>query len=827
LALATTAAYLPVRQVMRESDGGAATGGTIMNDIRFALRQLAKAPGFTAVALLTLAIGIGACAAIFSVVDGVLLRPLPFPEPDRVVVVRETFLPRLPEFGVASGKYPVWQQQASSFESLAASAVDAYNLTGTSGEPVRLDAIRMTANTLPTYRVQPELGRNFSPDEDEPDRDNVVLLSHGLWQRQFGGRTDMLGQSILLDGRAFTVIGILPATSPLPSHVDIFTPLALDDEDRRNFGLHKTSVFGRLRVGVTVDQAQAELAVISERIGQQYGARGWGVMVRPMLDYAVSEVRPVLRALLGAVGLLLLIACANVANLLLARATSRSKELAVRAALGANRGRIVRQLLIESVLLSLLGGALGMLVAEGGLAALLALAPSNLPRATEVGIDARVLAFTVVLALCTGLAFGMAPAFRAAAFDLNRSLKESGRGASEGGRRQRLRGALVVAEVAVALMLLAGAGLLMHSFARLQNVSPGFRPEDAIAVTLSLPPTKYSSDAEEAAFASQAATALGALRGVTSVGVTQRLPFGGSQEPRGLTIAGSPPVASRDLLPITNHYTVGADYLRAMGIPLLRGRTFDARDIASGARVALVNEAVAKKLFAGEDPIGQRISVTNGPDTWREVVGVVGDIKNQSLDGEVTFQSYEPFAQHPGTALTFVLRTAGPVPGLAAAIRSTIYALDPEQPVARIRPLADYVAQSIARQRFAMLLFAVFSAVAVLLAAIGIYGVMAYAVSQRANEIGIRMALGAQSGDVLRLVVGQGGRLVGLGLLVGVAAALATSRLLESMLFGVCARDPATFLAIVALLALVAAVACLLPARRASRVDPMTVLRSE
>jgi putative ABC transport system permease protein len=799
-----------------------------MNDLKFAARQLTRSPGFTAVALVTLAIGIGACAAIFSVVNGVLLRPLAFPESDRVVAIQETFLPRLPQFSVASGKYFVWQEQSHSFESLAAYGGGNYNLTG-AGEPERLLGLRVTANMLATYRVQPLLGRSFTAEEDTPGKNQVAILSHGLWQRRFGGRPEVLGSTIQLDGRSHVVVGIMPRRSPISDRVELITPMAFDDGARRNFGGHSTSVIGRLKPGATVPQVVSELAVIQQRIGQEHAeAKGWGIRVQPMLEATVGDMRPVLLSLLGAVGLLLLIACANVANLLLARATARAKEVAVRAAVGANRRRIVRQLLVESVLLGLLGGALGVLVAWGGLNALLALAPENLPRLAEVTVDLRALAFTCALAILTGLGFGLAPAIQAASVDLNRVLKESARGASPGGGRGRLRGALVVSEVALALMLLAGAGLLMRSFARLAAVSPGFRPAGATVATMSLPRAKFDGpgkDGERVVFATEVLRRLAALPGVTAVGLVQNVPFSSGQEHRGMEVEGKKvPIPD---MPITNHYTVSADYAKAMGIPLVRGRFFDERDRAGGKRVALINETVARRLFADQDPLGKRISITNGPDEWREIVGVVGDIKNTGLDREVTLQTYEPWAQKPSNGLNFVLRTSSEVPGLHAAIRSAIYAVDPQQPVGRIRPLDDFVAESLARARFAMSLFAVFSGVALLLAGIGIYGVMAYSISQRTSELGIRMALGAQTGDVVAMVFRQGGRLIAAGLAIGLAAALILTRFLESMLYGVRSYDPVTFVAIVAVLAAIAALACLLPARRAARVDPLTALRAE
>ena len=797
-----------------------------MNDLRFAIRQLAKAPGFLATALLTLAVGVGTCTAIFSVVNNVLLRPLAFPESDRVMGLRETFLPRLPEFSVASGKYFVWREQARSFESFAAFQGTTYNLTGGPGEPLQLTGLRMTASALPTFRVRPLLGRNFTEEEDRPGSNNVVILSYGFWQRQFGGRPGVVGSKLQLHGRSHRVVGVLPRESPLPDEFEVATPMAFERDDRSNFGGHSIGVIGRLRPGITAEQARSELAVIQQRIGQQHGgAKGWGIKLRSVMEERIEDMRPVLLSLLGAVGLLLLIACANVANLLLARATGRAREIAVRAAMGASRGRIVRQLLVESMLLGLAGGILGVLFAHAGLKALLALAPENLPRLSEVAVDGRALAFTLVLALLTGIGFGLAPAYRSARVDLNRTLKAGGRGTSEGGRSGRLVGALVVAEVSVALMLLAGAGLLMRSFVRLSSVSPGFRPEGALVVSLNLPPVKYDTEEEQAAFVSQALRRLAALPGVKSLGVAQRAPFAGGQEHRGLEVEGHPlPVAE---MPISNHYTVSPGYLKALGIPLLRGRDFGAQDVSGSKRVALVNESVARTLFGDRDPLGKRITISNDADGWREIVGIVGDIRNRSLDGDVTLQTYEPFAQVPSSRLDFIVRTSSAVSGQHAAIRSAIYAVDAQQPIARIRPLTDFVARSMARQRFAMTLFGVFSGVALLLAAIGIYGVMAYSVNRRTNEFGVRMALGAHTAQMLRLVLRQGGRLVGLGIVIGLGAALSFARLLSSLLFGVGPYDPLTFIGIVTLLAAVGVGACVRPAWRAAKLDPMNALRAE
>jgi putative ABC transport system permease protein len=545
-----------------------------------------------------------------------------------------------------------------------------------------------------------------------------------------------------------------------------------------------------------------------------------------MLEYAVADVRPVLYSLLGAVGFLLLIACANVANLLLARATGRAKEIAVRSALGASRGRLIRQLLGESVLLALLGGVLGVFFAQWGTSVLLSFAPDSLPRATEVAVDWRVFAFTAAIAAVTGIGFGIFPAVQATRLNLYETLKEGGRGSNDGGRRHRLRSALVVSEVAIALILLVGAGLLIRSFLRLQDVDPGFRPQDAFTIGLSLPEHKYADPVQQGSFASQAATALAAIPGVTAAGASHVVPFTGSDYVLGFSIADRPPVDPADQPP-TNYYAVTPDYMRAMGIALVRGRFFTAHDDAKAPRVAIINETLAKKFFPHQDPIGQRINVTNGPLTWREIVGIVRDTRQYRLDSPVTMQTYEPFAQSPFTFMTFVVRTDGTVHDVNALARTAIFSVDRDQPVASVRPLSALLAESVARRRFAMFLFAVFSAVALLLATVGIAGVMAYMVNQRTSEIGIRMALGAQRSDVLRMILGHGLRLVASGIVAGLAGALIVTQFISSMLFSVGARDPLTFVAIALLLTAVASLACLLPARRATRVDPMVALRSE
>jgi putative ABC transport system permease protein len=804
-----------------------------MNDIRFALRQLAKAPGFTAVTLLTLALGIGACAAIFSVVDSVLLRPLPFPEADRIVTLGE-MLPGMPDTAVASGKYLAWQKQAGSFETMGALSGMSYNLTG-DGEPVHLYAARMTASVLSTLRLSPALGRNFLPEEELPyGRENVAILSHALWRQRFGGHPNVLNQTIQLNGRPFTVVGVMPRESALPDRVEIFTPRGFLEGEYRNYGYPTDQVFARLKPGVTPAQGRNELMVITERLATVAGAprvirQGWAVKVTPLMDSIVGHVRPVLVSLLGAVGFLLLIACANVGNLLLARASSRSKEMAVRAAIGASSGRIVRQLLIESLVLALLGGALGLLIAEGGLRVLLALAPDTLPRADGIAVDLRALGVTFGLALLTGLGFGIVPAFQATRVDLNETLKRAGR-TTAGRQSHRLRGALVIGEVAIALVLLAGAGLLMRTFAHLQEVNCGFNPQNAHVAETFLPRPQYETNGQYVTFAEQTMAAIAARPGVQSVAVSGNIPFSDhhmtAEIAARLSVPGRPPLPGQDA-PLASYYDVSPQYFRTMGIPLLRGRSFDGRDVANSARVAIISEAVGKKLFPGEDSLGKAIMFWGKEP--REIVGIAGDIRHKSVDAAATLQVYEPFAQAPDNDIIYIVRTAGSNAneGTAATIRAAVASVDSQVPIYGARPLTALIGRSIARQRFAMTLFAVFSGLALLLAAIGIYGVMAYSVSQRTGEIGIRVALGARALDVMRLVLAEGGRLIGMGVLAGVAGGLLLTRFMERLVFNISTHDPLSFVASVALLSAIGGTACLLPARRASKVPPMTALRSD
>jgi len=798
-----------------------------MHDIRFALRQLIKSPGFTVVAVLTLALGIGACTAIFSVVNGVLLRPLAYAEPERLVLLRENQLPQYPEFSVAPPNFLDWQKQAKSFTALAAYRNQAFNLTG-DGEPKRLSGQRVSTTYFSVYGVSPKLGRDFRPEEDSPALGKVVVLSHGLWQRQFGGEPETVGRSVQFNGEPYTIIGVMPADFQPSATTELWAPMAFSDQEKSNDsrGAHYINVIGRLRPGITVRQAQSEMDVMAGQFAAQYPDtnKGWGVRVFQLTDYLVRDVRVVLWTLLGAVGCVLLIACANVANLLLARANGRLREISIRSALGAGRGRIVRQLLTESLVLAVLGGALGVLIAKWGLDALLALAPTNLPRAKEIGLDGGAMGFTLALSLLTGLVFGVAPAWLTTGHNLNETLKEGTRGSTESGRRW-FRSGLVVAEVALSLLLLTGAGLLVRSFLKLSAVSPGFDPANATVVRIALPERKYDTPEKQRQFADQLIASLRTLPGVQAVGVTHVLPMQGDYV-LGFNIEGRPPLAPSDV-PDTNYYAVTPDYFKAMGIRLLRGRLFTTQDNEKAPRVALINETLARQHFPHEDPLGKRINITNGPDAWREIVGIVADVKQYGVDRETTRQSYEPFAQVPFDDMHAVIRTTGDAGAMHQSIRGQVFGVDKDQPVSSIRPLEVIVADTMARQRFAMLLLVAFSLVALLIAAVGIYGVMAYSVSQRTSEIGIRMALGASRGDVLKLVLRQGLGVIAIGLGVGLVAALFAARVVASILYQTSPRDPLTLVAIALGLGAVAFVACLLPARRATKVDPLTALRSE
>jgi len=818
-----------------------------MNELRLSMRQLLKKRGFGAVAVLTFALGIGANTAIFSVVNAVLLRPLPYTESGRLVWLSERG-PNFPTMSISYPNFSDWRAQQTVFDHIGVYNWGSYNLTG-KGEPYRLTGIRISADALAALRAKPALGRLFDNADDQPGAPGLVLLSHGLWQSRFGADAGMVNHPITLDGRPYTVIGVMPAGFAFPSRTDLWLPVGplSSEESWKSRGNHP-GLFGvaRLKPGVTLPQARAEMETIAVRLEQQYpdSNKNNRVRVEPLLDNYVRNVRRALWTLLGAVGLVLLIACANVANLLLARAAARQKEMAVRAALGAGRWRIVRQLLTESVLLALGGGAFGLLLASGGVRLILALSRDAIPRAAEVGLDAGVLAFTAGIAVLTGILFGLAPAWQGSRADLQDTLKDTTRGTTGG--RARLRQGLVVAEVALTLVMLTGAGLLLRSFHRLQQVNAGFSSERVLSFRLDLPEKKYGKEELQVGFYQRLVEGLRALPGVQAVSVTSRLPLGGNDWQTSFLIEGRPEPPPHER-PSMEVHLVGPDYFRVMGIPLLHGRAFTdqddrghlrGRDLSgftdgerwmSGLNTIIVDEEFARRHWPNEDAIGKRVRLPWGEKgPLLTVVGVVGRVKLNQLNERGGFvQAYLPFLQGASGSMAVVMKTTLNPKTLIAAARQQVKALDPDQPVYDTRALRELRDNSIAPQRLNFALLSVFAAVALALAVIGLYGVLAYAVAQRQREIGVRMALGAQRRDVLGLVVGHGMRLTMIGVILGLTGAFALTRVLEGLLFETKPFDPATFLSVTVILVGVALLACWIPARRAARVQPMAALRHE
>jgi putative ABC transport system permease protein len=802
---------------------------SLFSDIRFGLRSLKSAPATTAIALLALALGIGANTAIFSVVNGVLLTPLPYPQPERLVLLSSSN-PKagFPRFSLSPPDFDDFHRQSRSFTGLAAMANGSVNLTGR-GEPEVLELGRVSADFFPVLNLRPLLGRTFRPDEDTPANRHVALLSHGLWQRRFGADPKVVGQGLLLDGESYTVVGVAPPGFDFPRKRDLWVPLA-DEPAKSSRGAHFLSSLGRLRPGVSVGQAQAEMSGIAARLAKQYpdSNEGWGMLVLPLQQVVVEKIRPALLVLLWVVAAVLLIACLNVANLLLARLAARGREISIRTALGAGRGRLIRQLLTESVLLSLLGGALGLLLAYWGTRALVALNPAAIPRAEAIGLDSRVLGFTLVLSVAAGLFFGLFPAFHDPGAGLHESLKEGGRALSGGRRGRFARQLLALAEVAIALVLLVMAGVLLRSFSRLSAVDPGFRPGGVLTLDLSPSEAKYPDPARLSLFYRELLGRVSALPGVEHAATVFPLPLGGKNFFLGFAVFGRP-VSSSDSDSATVR-RVSPELFRTLGIRLVRGRVFDLRDTVEAPKVAVVNERMAAAIWPHGDAIGQRLTFGDPEKpgvTWMTVVGVVNDVKQQALSEEPSFEVYQPQLQDPEGASTLVVRSTGDPEALTASIRRTVLGLDPDLPVYRVRKLSAVVAESLAQNRLSTVLLGLFAGLALVLAAVGVYGVISYSVTQRMHEMGIRMALGAHRGDVLRLVIRQGMSLVGIGLLLGLLGAFFATRVLAGLVYGVSTKDPATFVFVPTLLASVALLANYLPARRATRVDPQVALRQE
>jgi len=800
---------------------------TLWQDVCFGVRMLRKNPGFAATAILTVAIGIGSCTVLFSMVNGVLFRPLRFPDPQQIVAISETAPNRQPEL-VAPAAYLDWVNQASVFAHLAALEVHSY-ATRLDGRAANLVGMEVTVSYFSVLGVQPFRGRSFLADEGLPGKNHVVALSYRAWQNQFGGRDDIINQIIMLDDQPYTIVGVVPDIK-LWGGAALFTPLTFSAVNGGDYGSHGLTCVGRLKPGITLRQAQAEMDVVSDHIARAHpdSNLGHGARVTSLLDYITGDVRLQLLVLLCAVGFLLLIACVNVASLLVARANSRQREIAVRSALGASRGRIMRQFLSESLLLAVGGGALGVLLAYASMGAVSHFASRYLPRTQEISLDGTVLAMTVGLMLVVGLGVGLVPAFQCSRADLAEPLKGSGRGTSSGRKPQRLRSLLVTAEIALAMMLLVGTGLLARSLMAMQQADQGFKTSDIYINGLSLAGKKYDSSQKIMTFVNEAIERVSSLPDAHAIAFSSDLPMVSS---RGLLFAvvGAPEVPVRDL-PHTRSSLVTPDYFHAMSIPLVRGRGFTARDMPGAPRVVIINQELAQRYFPGIDPIGQRLMIyTMGdkPDVVREIVGVVGNVRPWGPQSEIGSLVYEPLAQNPEGDVTLILKAQGPAPALPAAVTDIIRALDPDLPFPSLSHYDATVATAWFRQRFSSILFTMFSSIALLLAAIGIYGVMAYSVSQRTQEIGIRMALGAQMGDVLRLVSASGARIVALGLLIGAAGSLAFAQALRSLLFNTSPSDPLTLLLVGMLLTCVACLACWVPARRAAKVDPMVALRHE
>jgi putative ABC transport system permease protein len=802
----------------------------VLQDFRYALRMLAKQPAFTAIAVLTLAVGIGANTAIFSLVNSVLLRSLPYPDANRIVY----FEGKNPSQGITDSNISIldfqdWTTQSDAFSHTAFFWTGGAALAEEGREPERVPRAGVAIRFFDLFGVQPMLGRNFLAEEDRPDSPTAAIVSEGLWKRRFGSDRSIVGKTITINTRPVTVVGVMPADFEFPENTQIWTPAAVNraEEPRDN---RSYSALGRLKPGVELGQAQLQISAINAQLAQAFPDtnKGWDAHLALLHERLVRSVRLSLLLLLGAVGFVLLIACANVANLLLARAAARQKEVAIRTALGASRGRIMRQMLTESILLSTIGGALGLMLSFWLSKLLISISPPDSPRFSEAHLDYRVLAFTLAISVFTGLIFGLAPALHASKLDVSGSLKEGGR-SGEGYRCTNARSLLLIGEVAMSLILLVGAGLLIKSFVRLQEVKPGFNPERVLIASLSLPGAKYKEDQHRIDFYRALIERLKTFPGVKAVGAGVNFPLQASGYAIGRSFIpeGRPPTADEAV--DASWSTITPTYFEALQVPLLAGRTFNERDNASAPKVVIVNRKVAIKHFGSETAaIGKRLTIWRDENFPREIVGVVGETKPGALEEESAAQIYTPHSQDGSWGfMTLAIRTTADPAAMTSTLRREVLGLDKDLPIFNVKTMEDVVAQSIGSRRLSTMLLSVFAGVALLLAAVGIYGVMAYTVTQRTQDIGIRMALGAQAGDVLRMVVGQGMTLALIGIGVGLAGALGLTRVMANLLFGVNATDPITFVVIPLLLAFVAFLACWLPARRAAQVNPIEALRAE
>jgi putative ABC transport system permease protein len=803
---------------------------TLFRDLWYGFRVFFKKPGFTAIAIITLALGIGANTAIFSVVNGVLLRPFPYKDPEKIVTLWQSSIQNnVKKEEVAPANFLDWKDQSRVFENIAAIYPYGLDLTG-QGEPESFETWLVSEGFFNIVGVEAQYGRTFLPEEYRPGSDLVVLLSYGVWQRRFGSDPGLVGQKLILDDKPYTVVGILPPEFQFPTKRDMWAPKVFDEHDKIVRGSAYINVVARLKPGVTPEQAQSEMDSISARLSQEYPQtnRDMRALVVTLPEQMVGQVRPALMVLLGAVGFLLLIACANVANLLLVRGAERQRELAIRTALGASRRRIVRQLFTESLMLAFLGGLGGILLAGWGIDAIIALSPENLPRIEQVNIDGRVLSFALGASLLTALIFGLIPSLHFSNPNLQETLKEGGQQASAGITRNRLRNFLVVSEIAMALVLLIGAGLLIRSFVGLIRVDPGFQVDKVIALQVFIW-DKYKTPEQRVTFFDQAFERILALPGVRAAGAVSALPFleHSIDTETTFSIQGRPqPSLGQEFAAYSTVATT--DFFETMKIPLKGGRLFTRFDKKDSPPVVVINETMARRYWPEEDPIGKTIVVRSfGKPTPREIIGVVGDERHTGLDSDPRPEFFVPHLQNPFGSMTIVVRTNSDPLALLPSLKNEIWAINKDQPFYDIATMEQLVSGSLVERRFHLLLLGTFAAIALLLAGVGIYGLISFSTSQRTHEIGIRMALGAQTSDIMNMILGEGVVLVLIGIAIGLAGALALTRFLKSFLFGITTTDPITYAAISLLLISVALFACYIPARRAMKVDPMVALRHE
>lgn len=803
--------------------------GTILKDVHYGIRSLARHPAFTAIAVITLALGIGANASIFSVVNAVLLRPLPFDDPDTLVWVWDT-QPQIPTTPTSLPDFIGWKEQNHSFEQMAGFISGNMFLdAGGGAEDTRVGLV--TPELFSVFHVHPILGRTFTNEETLPGRFRVAVLSQSMWENRFGSDRNVLGRTIQLSGAAYTIIGVMPKGFAYPERAQLWRPLVIDPA-KLDPGPHYLNVVGRLKPGVSLSQAQADMSNIAARLSQQYREKnaGHGVKLERLTNVVVGDIGLALYILLGAVGFVLLIACANLANLMLVRTGARQREIAVRTALGASTFRIVRQLLIESILLGVTGGAAGLLLANWIVRWLTSFGPDTIPRVQEISVDARVAIFTLVISVGTGVLFGLAPALQVSKPDLTDALKKRGR-VSGGRRTSRMRSVLVVSEVALSIVLLVGAGLMIRSFAKLNQVDPGFRVDRVMTLGVTLLRARYPEEEQVAQTFSQILARAAAVPGVVSAAAISDLPLFGSNTSDYFTIEGRPPIP-KEAQPSTEYHVVTPRYFESMGIPLLSGRDVADTDTRRSPNVVVINDAFARRHFAGENPLGQRLKLQGQERDPLLIVGVVGNVRQLGLDQQLTPELYVPFLQDPLSqncqrSLTIVAQSKSDPGAIAGSLRAAVTSIDKSVPVYAVKPMTEYLHESLSRRRFNLILLSAFSAVALVLAAIGIYGVISYGVTQRTHEMGIRMALGAKPRDVLRLVVQQAMILALVGVGIGLIASFALTRLMKGLVFSVSVTDPVTFVAIAALMSVIALLACLIPARRATKVDPLIALRCE